>query len=90
MVFYIAIWAIATGVVEIVAAIRLRKEIKGEWFLILAGLASVVFGVSLVAQPGPGAIALLWLVASYAVVFGVLLVVLALRARHFGGTGAGS
>jgi len=83
LLFYIAIWAIATGVLQIAAAIRLRKEIKDEWWLILAGLASVVFGVLLMAQPGAGALALLWLIASYAVVFGVLMVILAFRARRF-------
>jgi uncharacterized membrane protein HdeD (DUF308 family) len=83
LVFYIAIWAIATGVLEIVAAIRLRKEIEGEWLLILSGLASVVFGVILMAQPGVGALAVLWLIATYAVVFGVLLVILAFKARSF-------
>lgn len=63
---------------------RLRKEITGEWRLILAGLASVVFSVLLMAQPGAGALALLWLIATYAVIFGVLLVVLAFKVRTFG------
>lgn len=83
LLFYIAIWAIATGVLEIVAAIRLRKEIEGEWLLFLAGLASVVFGIFLAAQPGVGAIAVLWLIGSYAILFGALLVALAFKARHF-------
>jgi uncharacterized membrane protein HdeD (DUF308 family) len=81
LLFYIAIWAIATGVLQIVAAVRLRKEIEGEWLLILAGVASVGFGVLLMAQPAAGALALLWVIAGYALVFGVLLVVLAFKAR---------
>jgi uncharacterized membrane protein HdeD (DUF308 family) len=84
LVFYIAIWAIATGVLQVAAAIRLRKEIEGEWLLGLGGLATVAFGVFLMALPGAGALGLLWLIATYAVVFGVILVVLALKARSFG------
>lgn len=84
LLFYIAVWAIATGVLQIVAAIRLRKEIEGEWFFILAGLASLVFGVLLMARPGAGALALLGLIAAYAIIFGVLLVILAFTVRSFG------
>lgn len=83
LLFYIAIWAVATGVLEIVVAIRLRKEIQGEWLLILSGLVSVVFGVVLMVRPGVGALALLWLIATYAIVFGILLVMLAFKARSF-------
>jgi len=83
LVFYIAIRAIAMGVLEIVVAIHLRKEIKGEWLLILSGLASVVFGVIVMARPGLGALAVLWLIAAYAVIFGLLLVILAFKARSF-------
>ncbi len=83
LLFYIAIWAVATGVLEIVAAIRLRKEIEGEWLLILAGVASVLFGVLLIARPEVGALAVLWLIAAYAIAFGVILVVLAFKARGF-------
>lgn len=83
VLFYIAIWAIATGILQITAAIRLRREIKGEWVFILAGLASVAFGVILAAQPAAGALALLWLIAAYAILFGVLMVILAIKSRGF-------
>ena len=81
LLFYIAIWAIATGVLEIAAAIRLRKEIQGEWLLILGGLASVAFGLMLIGRPGAGALAVLWLIAAYAVAFGLILVLLAFKVR---------
>jgi uncharacterized membrane protein HdeD (DUF308 family) len=81
LVFYVAIWAVATGVLEIVAAVRLRKQIEREVWLGLAGVASIVFGVLLVTRPTAGALALLWLIAAYAIAFGVLLVLLAFRVR---------
>lgn len=84
LLFYIAIWAIATGVLEVVAAIRLRQEIEGEWLLILGGLVSVAFGVLLIIQPGAGALALLWLIAAYAILFGILRILLALKVRRLG------
>lgn len=84
LLIYIAIWAIATGVFQIAIGVRLRKEIKGEWFLIIGGLISVVFGAFLVSQPAEGALALAWLIATYAILFGILLVILALRMRSFG------
>jgi uncharacterized membrane protein HdeD (DUF308 family) len=81
VVFYVAIWAIATGLLEIVAAVRLRRQIEGEIWLGLAGIASVVFGVLLVARPGVGALTILWLIGAYAIAFGVLLLLLAFKVR---------
>jgi uncharacterized membrane protein HdeD (DUF308 family) len=83
LVIFIAVWAIATGVLQIVVAIRLRKEIEGEWLLIVGGLASVVLGILFMLQPGTGALALVWLIGTYAVIFGVLLVILAFKMRSF-------
>lgn len=81
LLLYIAAWAIATGVLEIADAIRLRKEVKGEWLLFLDGFASVVFGLLLISQPRAGALALLWLIATYAVILGFILVMLAFKMR---------
>jgi len=83
ILFYIAIWAIATGLLQVVAAIRLRKEIEGEFWMMLGGLASVVVGLFLVARPDEGAIAVVWLIAAYASVFGAIQIILALKARGF-------
>ena len=81
----IAAWAIGTGVMELVAAVRLRKIITNEWLLFLAGIASVAFGIILLLQPAAGALALVWLIAAWAVVFGVLLMILAFRMRNWKG-----
>jgi len=72
LVIYIAAWALMIGASEIVMAVKLRHEIKGEWFLILMGLASIVFAVLLLWNPVAGAAAVIWLIAWYAVVLGIL------------------
>lgn len=87
LLMLIAAWAIVTGVFEIAAAIQLRKEIKGEWLLALAGIASILFGVVLFINPGPGAIALVWLIGAYAIVFGILLIALGFRLRSMVSSG---
>jgi uncharacterized membrane protein HdeD (DUF308 family) len=81
---FVAVWAIVTGVLEMVAAFRLRKVLANEWLLGLGGLASVVFGAIIVIAPGDGAIALIWLIGSYAILFGVLLIALGFRLRAIG------
>lgn len=82
LLYIIALWAVATGLFEIVTAIRLRKEISGEWLMGLSGAASVVFGILLLAFPGSGALAVVWLIGAYAIIFGVLLLTLAFRLRN--------
>jgi uncharacterized membrane protein HdeD (DUF308 family) len=81
LLYIIAAWAIVTGIFQIAAAIRLRREIEGEWWLILGGIASVIFGVLLVIMPGAGALASVWIIGIYAVFFGILMIVLAFRLR---------
>ena len=80
--YLVAAWAIVTGVLEILAAVRLREEIEGEWALIVGGAVSVVFGVLLAVLPAVGILSLVWLIGAYAVMFGILLVALALRVRE--------
>ena len=81
LVYLIAAWAIVTGVLEIVAAVRLRRQIDNEWWLGLSGALSVVFGVLLMAAPGAGALAMVFWIGAYAILFGALLVGLAFRLR---------
>lgn len=81
LVTIIGVWAIVIGVVQIVAAVQLRKRIEGEWALGLAGLAAIVFGAIVVIFPGSGAISLVWLIGTYAIFFGILLIALAFRLR---------
>jgi uncharacterized membrane protein HdeD (DUF308 family) len=84
----IAAWAIVTGVAEIAVAIRLRRQLHGEWLLVVSGILSIAFGVLLVAYPGAGLLAMLWMVGAYAIVFGGLLIMLGWRLHgwHRGGS----
>lgn len=81
LLYFIAAWAVVTGVLAIYIAIHLRKELTGEWVLALAGLLSVTFGIMLFARPGAGALAVIFLIASYATAFGVLMLILAFRLK---------
>lgn len=81
LLYVIAAWAIVTGVLEIMAAVELRREIDNELLLGLAGLASIVFGVLLIIFPGSGALTVVWVIGAYAVLFGVLLIALGFRLR---------
>ena len=89
LLYFIAAWAIITGVLEITAAIRLRKSIGNEWLLVLSGVLSILFGLALMLMPGAGALAVVWLIGSYAVIFGVLLVALSFRLRRWGSASTG-
>ncbi|WP_027015398.1 HdeD family acid-resistance protein [Comamonas composti] len=81
MTLYIAVWSLITGVLQIIAALRLRQEIEGEWLLVLGGVLSVLFGGFVLANPGAGMMAMLWVLALYAVLLGLLMVLLAFKIK---------
>ena len=81
LVIYVAAWALMIGASEIVLAVKMRHEIKGEWFLILMGLISIVFAIMLLWNPIAGAAALIWLIAWYAIIFGILGIIFGFRLR---------
>jgi uncharacterized membrane protein HdeD (DUF308 family) len=83
LIYILASWAVITGILEIAAAIRLRHEITNEWFLALGGVLSIGLGILLFLQPAAGSLAIVWTIAAYAVLFGILLVILGVRLRNW-------
>jgi uncharacterized membrane protein HdeD (DUF308 family) len=81
LLMFIAGWAIASGILQIIGAIALRKEIEGEWLLIASGILSAVFGALLIMYPGAGALSLALVIGAFAVAYGILLIGFALRLK---------
>lgn len=81
LLLLIAAWSIAMGIAEIFGAIKLRKEIEGEWLLILSGIVSVLFGIALLFRPAAGALALVWLIGSFAILYGILTIGFSFRLK---------
>jgi uncharacterized membrane protein HdeD (DUF308 family) len=83
LLYFIAAWHIVRGLFEIVVAIQLRKEIEGEGWLIAGGVLSVLFGLLLFARPLTGALAVLWMIGFFAVLFGAILIGVGVKLKAF-------
>ena len=81
LLYFIAAWAVTTGIFEILAAIEFRHVLSGEWVMILVGLLSVVFGVLLFVFPGAGTLSIVWLIGMYAIAAGIMEIIFAFRLR---------
>ena len=81
LLYLIAAWAMLTGILEIAAAIKLRKEIRREWIFLLQGLVTILFAILLVAMPAIGLLALIWMTGAFWLTEGILFLVLAFRLR---------
>lgn len=79
--FMIVFWAFVTGILEIVAAVHLRRQLANEWLLILAGICSILFGAVMVWHPVAGMLATIWIIAIYAIVFGIVMIGFSFRLR---------
>lgn len=88
LLYLIAAWAIVRGICEVISAIQLRRVITGEWALIGSGIISIILGVVLCANPAAGALAMIWVIGTGALVFGILIIMLAFRARGIGSEAA--
>jgi uncharacterized membrane protein HdeD (DUF308 family) len=81
LLYFIACWVAATGILQIIGAVELRKAIENEWWLIFDGAFSLLFGILLFVIPGAGAVALIWLIGLFAIVFGVLMIGFAFKIK---------
>lgn len=82
LLYVIAVWAIITGIFEVVAAFQLRRQLQGEVLWLIAGLISILFGLFILWRPGAGALSVIWVIAVYAIAFGMFLIGLAFRLRN--------
>lgn len=84
LLYFIGAWAIVTGIFEVIGAIELRQVINNEWLLIFSGILSVIFGVVVFVYPQASALSIIWLIAIYAVVFGIATIALGFRVKSLG------
>jgi uncharacterized membrane protein HdeD (DUF308 family) len=87
LLFMIAFWAIMIGFLELITAIRLRRIVPGEWLDALAGVLMIMFGVFLLLFPGVGALSVLWMIGTFAIAIGILMIALGFKMRSLRDTG---
>lgn len=85
LVLYVAVWAMMLGISQIALGWRIRKETRDEWMLYLGGAVSLLFGISVLWNPGAGALSIVWMIALFALLFGISLIVLSLRLKGLAG-----
>lgn len=85
LVYVIGAWALVTGIFRIASALKFRAEMKDDWLFLLSGGLTALMGIMLLARPGVGALALTWMIGTFAILFGLTELVLALRLRSFEG-----
>ena len=84
LTYVIAAWAIVTGILTIITALRLRDEIDNEWWLVLSGVLAIIFGILVFQNVLAGILTIAWVFGLFAVVVGILSIALAFRVRDFG------
>jgi uncharacterized membrane protein HdeD (DUF308 family) len=87
VLYLIATWAIIVGIFQAIAAIQARREIDNEWFLVITGIGAVIWGILVWIFPGGGALAIIWTIGVFAIIFGALLIAFGLRLRSWNGRG---
>lgn len=81
LIILIAAWAVVMGVLEIIAAIRLRGRLDNEWLLVVSGIVSVLLGLSLIAAPGAGIVVMAWIIGGFSLLSSLVLFSIATRLR---------
>jgi uncharacterized membrane protein HdeD (DUF308 family) len=81
LIYVIAFWAIVRGIMEIVSAIQVRRVIDNEWMLIIGGILSILFGIALFMSPAAGALGMIWLIGTFAIIYGIVMIILAFRLK---------
>src|SRR6476660_1092394 len=82
LVIFVAIWSILSGALQIIANVSLRSQSGRSWVWgVIAGAIGVIFGIVVLIWPKAGVVTLIWLIGIWAIVFGIMLIVLGIQLR---------